>query len=251
MEDPATRRARETRHALLRRRARIGGVIGGVVLLIALLWQVPQMGVFSVRQIAVEGTSAVSDLTIRQRIDPLLVDQTIYTVDTDQMRREVGKLPFVRSVSVDRHFPDGLSIRIEEYSPLAFAYAGNGGFLVARDGRVLAPARVADWSDRVPVVRIDEQHLKIGESVGTAPALRILRTVPATFPGSFSRIDVGQFGYVGQLVDGPEIRFGRDDDLTHKFEVVARLLGMFGVGGKQAITYIDVSVTARPVIGHD
>ena len=42
-----------------------------------------------------------------------------FTVDIDRVRASLEKLPWVRSVSIRREFPHGLSVQIEEHQALA------------------------------------------------------------------------------------------------------------------------------------
>lgn len=243
---PAQQRLRDRRRQLMVRRLRLAGLVG-VAGLLALAWvKVPTMDAFLVRQVEITGTSAVPDLAVRRRVDSLLRGTTIFTVDTDAVRRRVEALPFVYEVRADRHFPGGLSLHVSEYEPLAFGVAGNGGWLVSRDGRVLVRGRLADWKDRIPVVRLEKRAVRAGQRLGSEPALRLLRLVPDAFPASVRTVDVRDGGIVAQLHDGPELRFGRDAELTTKLRVAERLLTMYGAGRRGSIVYLDVSVPERP-----
>jgi cell division septal protein FtsQ len=209
------------------------------------------MSTFAVRQVDVVGASAVSDLTIRHKIDPVVRGETIFTMDVDRIARTIEELPFVREVTVDRHIPGGVTVRVDEYEPLAFGIVGTRGWLVAQDGRILAPARLDDWSTRVPVVRIQQSDAGLGDRVGNEPALRLLREVPVTFPGSLRTVDVKDGQIVAETHEGYVLQFGRDDALSTKLLVVERLLGLYGSGRRGAIDYIDVSVPERPAVKSD
>lgn len=246
--DPATLRRRAQRRRIIVARLRliaVAAVIAGVAVVIHVF---PRMSVFEIRGIAVEGTSAVPDLLIRRRIDPVLRGETIFTVDTERVRTEVEQLPFVHSVRVDRHLPDGISIHIVEYQPLALGVSDSGSWLVARDGRVLTRSRLTDWLGRVPIVRLEHAHVAAGDRVGGEPALRLLRVIPPSFPGSFRSVEIGSHGVIAQIPDGPEVRFGQPDDFDEKLLVAERLLTMYGRERLGSITYIDVSVPARPAV---
>ena len=266
---------RARRRQLLRRRLRLVALVGVVVMFGIAVYAVPRMAIFNVQRIEVTGTSAVPDLTVRSKVDPIIHGQTIFTLDTDRIRTSLAALPFVRSVSVDRHFPNGLSITLVEYKPLALGVSvGQGSWLVARDGRVLAKVQSSDWSAQIPKVVIEQDHLKPGTRLSGEPALQLLRMVPPTFPGSFETIEVftptarrpgarraareqasrsslmleGTESIIAHMSDGAEIRFGRPDRLDLKLAVVERMLGLYGPSGRSGITYIDVSVPSRPAV---
>ncbi len=243
----AQRRARARRRVLLLRRIRTALLIVSLVLTGVLVWRVPQMALFNVQQVSVDGTSAVSDLLVRNRIDRLLDGQTIYTVDEDRVAREIKRLPFVRRVTIERHFPSGLSIHIDEYRPLAVAIAGNTAWLVSRDGRILVRTSLAGWRDRAPMVRLKTRKVVPGQRVAGDPGLKLLAQVPPTFPGTFRAVDSSPTaGFVARLSDGPEIRLGDATSIEHKFQVSERILTMFGPRRRERLEYVDVSIPARP-----
>ena len=268
-------RIRARRRQLVLRRLRLVALMLGIALICVSVYAVPRMSVFNVKRIAVEGTSAVPDLTVRKKVDPIIDHATIFTLDTSRIRSSLASLPFVRSVSVDRHFPNGLSVKVVEYKPLALGVSvGHGSWLVARDGRVLAKVQSSDWSAQIPKVVIEQDNLKPGTRLTGEPALRLLRLVPPTFPGTFETIEVftptarrpgsrraareqasrsslllaGTESIIAHMSDGTEIRFGRPDRLDQKLAVVERMLGLYGPGRRDGITYIDVSVPSRPAV---
>ncbi len=78
---------------------------------------------------------------VPQRVDAAQLEQAVrnslrgnfFTVDLEQVRRTFEKLPWVRSVSVRRHFPWQLDVGIEEYTALAH---WNGAHLLNVRGEV-------------------------------------------------------------------------------------------------------------------
>lgn len=260
-------RARQRQHQKLKAQLRLVLLVVLVIGLGVLSYTVPRMSVFSVKRISVEGTSAISDLAVRRQIDPVIAHSTIYTMDASAIRSRLKTFPFVHSVAVDGHFPNGLSIRVTEYQPLALGVAvGSGSWLVARDGRVLARVRSADWTGKIPKVVIEEGELAAGQRLSHEPALNLLRLVPPTFPGTFDTVEVftpgrhvskksgkvdalaGTENVIARMSDGPEIRFGRPDQFEEKLAVAERLLSVYGPSKRSSITYIDVSVPSRPAV---
>src|SRR5205823_781594 len=99
-------RTRQRRIRLLKRRLRLVALVATVAALGIGIYVVPRLSVFAVRMVAIDGSSAVSDLRIRNRIQPELDARTIYTVDTGAIARRIESLPFVESVQIERHFPN-------------------------------------------------------------------------------------------------------------------------------------------------
>ncbi len=61
------------------------------------------------------------------------VHGNFFTVDIEQIRKELERLPWVRKVSVRREFPDSLAVEYEEHQPLA---RWNGTKLVNQQGEI-------------------------------------------------------------------------------------------------------------------
>jgi cell division septal protein FtsQ len=209
--------------------------------------EVPKFAFFNIDQVQVTGTSAVPDLLVRNKIQPLLQNQTIFTVDDDAIVKEVEHLPFVRHARVDHHLPGGISIDVDEYRPLAIGLGDGKAWLVALDGRILSQARLADWINQVPAVRLEAESIQAGQRVGNEPALRVLRALPPTFPGTIRGVEVDDVGLMtAYMHEGPAIRLGRDTDLVVKLQVAERLMSLYGPAHIGAVQYVDVSVPERP-----
>jgi cell division protein FtsQ len=242
----ADRRKKQRQHQLFLRRIKAIVAIAIVAVGAFGLHEIPRLPIFNVTQIEISGTSAVPDPTVRRAIDPLISGETIYTADMEQIRDRVADLPFVRRVDVQHHLPGGISIDVVEYEPLAFGVAGNGGWLIARDGRVLSKARIDDWREAIPLVRIDRKKVHPGDRIGSEPTLQLIRAIPPTFPGNFESIDRTSTGYIGTLTDGLRIRFGNVGQFEEKLMVAGRLLEIFGPVHRRELSYLDVSVPSRP-----
>lgn len=82
---------------------------------------------------------------VPQRVDTAAILQVLHaeargnllTVDIERLRQALEKLPWVRSVSIRREFPDGLALQLEEYQAIA---RWNGVALVDSQGEVFAAA---------------------------------------------------------------------------------------------------------------
>lgn len=63
------------------------------------------------------------------------VDGNFFTVDIERLRQGLEQVPWVRSVTIRREFPDRLTVRLEEHEALA---RWNGSALVNTHGEVYA-----------------------------------------------------------------------------------------------------------------
>lgn len=241
-------RADERKRQLLRRRVR---AVAAIVLLVAIViaWRtVPHAGVFRIQHIEIVGASSVGDLEVRQRIDGDLRGATIYDIDADAIARDVRAFPFVRSVTVDSHFPSGVTVHVVEHQPLALGYdtGSKEWWLISPDGRVLASADSKDWKGRVPLVRLRDKDLEPGSRLRSEPTIALLIAQAQDSTLAIESIDIGAFTVTAQLQNGVEVRFGRPQQLRTKLAVAQRMLSIMRIKG-QDWKYLDVSVPAQAV----
>lgn len=93
--------------------------LAALLLMYALLFVVVHLPVFPVRQIVVAGD--LKHIT-REQVQYIVKHElkgTFFTLDLDHSRLSFEKLPWVRSVSVRRRWPDRLEIALEEHQALA------------------------------------------------------------------------------------------------------------------------------------
>ena len=95
------------------------------------------------------------------------LDQTIFAIDTDELRAAIEALPEVKSARVSRRLPDQLKVTIEEREPVAWLACRSlgiperdreKGFLVDRDG---VPFRcdsdkLWEFGEQLPVVLVPQ-----------------------------------------------------------------------------------------------
>lgn len=246
---PARRRALERRRELRRARIRLVTVVSCIAALVMGWLIVPRMDVFRIRAVAVEGASQVSDLAVRLQIQQLIQRQTVFTVDDAAIVQRLERMPFVRSARVERHLLGsamGITVVIDEYRPLAIATNGTSTWLIARDGRVLAPARLNDWRGQVPVVQLEHTKIREGQRLSNEAGLHLLRAMPDDFPGSITAVTMQNHQLTAVLDDGVALRFGRSDDLLIKIKAAEAMLAVVHGRHGYKVDYIDVSVPSRP-----
>jgi len=78
-----------------------------------------QLPVFKLRTVQLSNTPQQVDLIQLNQVVKRAVNGSFFTVDLEQTRRSFEQLPWVRKVSVRRHFPWGLEVTLEEQVPMA------------------------------------------------------------------------------------------------------------------------------------
>lgn len=95
-------------------------------------------GAFRVKDVVLTGArrvpakQALTMLTTRYR------GRNLFTVSTGDVRSQLRAYPYMRTVKVDRDFPDILRVAITEYQPAAYLLTSTGWFVVTADGHVIA-----------------------------------------------------------------------------------------------------------------
>lgn len=78
-----------------------------------------QLPLFKLRTVQLINTPQQVDLIQLNQVVRRAVNGSFFTVDLEQTRRSFEQLPWVRKVSVRRHFPWGLEVTLEEQVPMA------------------------------------------------------------------------------------------------------------------------------------
>jgi cell division protein FtsQ len=224
--------------------------VAGIVIVAAVFagWMFsPLAKALRITHVEVSGASQVSDLDVRRAVDPALSGANLINLDTSAIVQRLEQLPFVRGVEIDRNFPNGVEIRVSEYAPLALGAADGTWWLLSKNGRVLAQARVGEWRGRIPLVQLTSENVELGDRVGDEPALQVLRLRPANSTLAISEVELNGDSLTATLVDDTEIRFGRPDRLELKLGAVD-VVRRYAARKRLKLAYIDASVWQRPAL---
>lgn len=96
-------------------------LLGSSLLLViySLMNYAMQLPVFRLRTVQLTQAPQRVDLNQLNQVVKHTVGGSFFTVDIDQTRRAFEQLPWVRKVSVRRHFPWSLEVALEEHVPMA------------------------------------------------------------------------------------------------------------------------------------
>jgi cell division protein FtsQ len=204
---------------------------------------------FAVREVDVTGAPPAVRKAVLEATEPF-VGESLVALDGDELRRSLEALPTVRSLRIDRAFPNTLRIAVSPEQPLALLRRGPRGWLVSERGRVMgeletpaATARPRIWIGRGTEVETGG----VVENATVHVALRVLRRVPEGFPVRIRSVRVADGTATLVLGGGGEIRLGSRDALTLKLNVAGRVLHGLTALERRNLAYLDVAVPERPV----
>ena len=118
---------------LLRISGTILFAISLVLLAYGLLHYAMKLPVFKLRAVQLTHTPRQVDLNQLNQVVRQVAGESFFTVNLEKTRYSFEQLPWVRKVTVRRHFPWGLEVTLEEHVPLA---RWNGVALVNTYGEV-------------------------------------------------------------------------------------------------------------------
>jgi cell division protein FtsQ len=238
----AARRA-EVSRARGRRRGWMVIVALLVVLVCVGAWFLAHSSLFSARAVTVEG-STHTPFPVVLRAAGLSTHPPLVNVDTGAAAAAVERLAWVRSATVTRHWPDGVTVAIVERVPVATVQEPGGAWaLLDSTGHVLA----TEGDPPQGLVHLSAKGTipAAGGTFGAAvAAAHVAATLPVAFKAQVAGIQAGS-GVTLTLTSPLTVQLGSTSDLAAKYEDVAAILA-----GAQlhAGDTIDVSVPASPTV---
>ena len=170
-------------------------------------------------------------------------------VSTASVAAEAARLPWVKTVDVERKLPGTVKVIVTERKPVMVLSAEGRQWLVDSEGRVLD----SNTKDRrlpviagSPVGDVEPGTTLRGQEV--AGALAVFGSLP---PSLKQRLDAIVAPTAERLTlalrDGTQVRYGAAQELSSKNEVLQVLLRRLGKQGS-AVAYIDVRVPTNPAV---
>jgi cell division protein FtsQ len=140
-------------------------------------------------QVAVRGQSMTRDSEIYDRLR-LTDTRSVWLLDTEAARKRIETLPWVRTASLKRVFPDRLQIEIQERTPIAIWSDGNTVALIDATGKRLGPATTQTSNGRfasLPNIFGPGAPPHAAAIIGTINRLPVLRGRIALFEWTANR----------------------------------------------------------------
>jgi cell division protein FtsQ len=252
--DPRVRGRRiEVRRRIGRRRLVVILVALGVVLVVGALLAVLASPLFSVKDIQVSG-AAYSELFGEGQLEAIVEGvrgDPILTIDTNEIRRQIEALPWVRRAEVATDFPRTLRVVIDERTPAASYLGGDGRWrVIDREGRVLH-IEAGQPVDFLPVDGFGPD-IEPGQDAGAAymAAAELAETI-ADLPelqAIVARLSLGPGGELGMTFgtdDETVVNLGAASDLRAKLGVLITLLRQGELDGASTV---DLSDPTQPAV---
>lgn len=225
------------------------GVVVGVLALGYLAAR--STSLFALQSVAVSGVRGVVEADVHAALRTL-DGESLVTVDTDSVERQLSALPSVRAARVDRAFPHGLRVVVIPERPVAVLRSGQAAWVLSGSGRVIRHVE-SSTNRRLPRIWLAAGAIfEPGATLAipmASKALRVVASLPARFPVQVRTARAAEDGVVLALSIGMEVRLGSADDLDAKLASAAAVLRGLSVSERAELDYLDVSLPERPVAG--
>ena len=205
---------------------------------------------FDVEEVRVEGHRNAGQIEIRHLAN-IPAGMKLWSVDLEAVAAGVAEHPWVSTVDVDRSWPNGVTVRVEEHEPVLLLQH-RGLYYVNAEAEVFKRARTddldypvmtgldADWADAHPAV--SRRILKDAVAVLAAVDNDTLLSSKAVSEVRFS----ADTGFAIVLRNGTELSFGFGDP-TGPMQRLHRML-QTGLDLSKDVFRIDLSVEAVAVL---
>jgi cell division septal protein FtsQ len=243
-----------------RRRVALAVLVIQVVALLAVL----VLPVFRARNVSISGNHLVDHGAI-MRASQISSSQSLFTIDGEQVRQRIEKLPWVRTASVETELPSTVRISVREWTPVLMLHRGSQQLAIADSGDILdlgqadvpVPPGVAMLVDNRPTPTAVHSRASLGT---IEPVLvRTLVVTGQRFPQAFG-VGVNHFEWQSDglfaivTTAGWRAILGHmltDQDIAIVPDQLAALLSLKGklTFAKPSFGYVDLENPAAPAVG--
>lgn len=206
---------------------------------------------FNVSSVTISGNAALDLDQLLNRIEPVH-GENIFTLDSAAISRRLNEHPWIRSVSIERHLPDGIRLHIEERMPYTRIQLGevylmdNYGVLMGHD----SPA----YRHLPLVTGVKSKDGELGRNVAGKDLIACLKIMyylnrlPFFQKDPIDRLEIKTTHRVVFITrnNGTKIIINPDTMIEsfENFKIVLELIGR----GKESFEYIDLSFKDKVVV---
>ena len=123
---------------------------------------------FDIVHVRVAGTHLVPDKRALRLLTRDYSGRNLFTVTGGDVRKTLAPLRLIADATVDRDFPDTLSVRITEYAPAAYALAGERWYVLDESGYVICTA--AEAADQLTAAKKRAAGASASPSASVSPS---------------------------------------------------------------------------------
>lgn len=207
---------------------------------------------FALEKVEIRGATPALSRKINAAVKPLR-GRSLVGLRKDGLERAILAIPEVKTVQVDRAFPNTLRVFVAREHPIAVLRRGREAWVIAASGKVVRPLRRGRGQD-LPRVWVPAS---VAVRLGEPPADRGVRTaisVLVTLQGSKHSMSptivlAHKRNLTLRLSSDTELRLGDASDAALKLAVAEKILPELAPPSSGSIAYLDVSVPDRPVGG--
>jgi cell division septal protein FtsQ len=177
-------------------------VFGAAILLVAGAGLVRFLGGqrFSLRRFEISGNSRARTEEILDLLSPYR-GRNLVMLDLEPVAGSIASHPWVQTVTLTKRFPDGLTARVIERSPLALYREGNRFFFVGSAGRLIAP--YDSRRDLTKYVVLSGERRALPEAVALLEVLRASRPEYFSALSEIASLPDGGFGMMDAIFRRP------------------------------------------------
>lgn len=240
--------SRGVRLGVPRRVVALMGVIGVVAATAGGAIYAYESPLFRVAEVHVDGTQRVSSEAVVA--DAGLMDKSMFTADLGQAQRAIAsELPLVKTVKLERQWPDTVHVVIEERQPWGTWDQGGVQYTIDRDGVVLGLGAAAAGS---PVIKSSEPGSRQqGDRVdyqAVDAAAEIYAKLPQQLGTQVTEVAfVAGKGVQVTTANGQSALLGDSSSIAYKLAVWAAVAKQADLQ-KMNYTTIDLRFGNRPVL---
>jgi len=199
----------------------------------------------TVQDVRIRGTESLDQASLIEISG--LQGRSMFGLPVDGARTRLLAVPQVKSVSIARNWPDGVTITIEERLPAAFWSVGGQTYVVSAEGYVLGGGAPDGPAPRI-VEMENDRTLNIGDRVhpdAIALAQRIFKESPRFLGEEVELLEYrAEVGVTAVFHGGMRVTFGDERSYEYKVAVLAELLDQLSLQGKTP-EVVDLRFGAR------
>jgi cell division protein FtsQ len=207
---------------------------------------------FALEKVEIRGSTPALSRQIDAVVKPLR-GRSLVGLNGSGVEQAILAIPEVKSVRVDRAFPNTLRVIVAREHPVAVLRRGAEAWVIATSGKVVRPLRRGRGQDLPRVWVPASVAVRVGDPLadsGVRTAIKVLGTLERS-RHSMKPMSVLVRGGDLTLTLGSstELRFGGASEVALKLAVAEKILPGIAAPSAGSIAYLDVSVPDRPVGG--